>query len=216
MQKNIYNYHPITREYLNQGLADPDPLEPGNFLLPAHSTEIAPPNISAYEIAVYLVDEWVIMADHRGETWYLPNREPVEIKEIGVSPEQDWTLEPSALTLTELIKAKLKEINVVFEKSMSLVVTGYPEKEISSWAKQESEARAYVASNSASTPLIDALSTARNLPKAELVTRIIAKADLFAGVSGQLIGYRQSLEDQLNSLPQTATAEDVEAIVWKL
>jgi hypothetical protein len=121
--------------------------------------------------------------------------------------------EPS---LDELKATRLASINADFDLFMGEVVAGYPEKEISSWSKQESEARAYVASNTATTPLIDALTAARNLPKAELVNRIIEKADLFATASGQLIGYRQSLEDQINALPENATADDVKAIVWQL
>jgi hypothetical protein len=117
-------------------------------------------------------------------------------------------------TIDQLKAATLININADFAIAMNQVVAGYPEKEISSWAKQETEARAYIANNAASTPLIDALSTARGLDKTELVGRIIFKADLFATVSGQLIGKRQGLEDQLNALDETATAEDVEAIVW--
>lgn len=117
-------------------------------------------------------------------------------------------------SIQELIAARLNSINSSFQKAMTTVVVGYPEKEISSWAKQESEARAYVANNTANTPLIDALATARNIPKSDLVTRIINKADLFATASGQLIGKRHSLEDKLNALPSTAKAEDVEAIAW--
>lgn len=117
-------------------------------------------------------------------------------------------------TTIQLINERLLKINTEFSKAMNAVVAGYPEKEISSWAKQETEARAYQANNNAITPLVDALSQARGLEKAELVSRIIAKADLFASVSGSLIGKRQALEDQLNALPENATAENVEAITW--
>jgi hypothetical protein len=39
----IYNYHPETFEYLGEGYADPDPLEPGNWLIPASSATFPPP-----------------------------------------------------------------------------------------------------------------------------------------------------------------------------
>ncbi len=117
-------------------------------------------------------------------------------------------------TTESLIAAKRAEINAAFEQSMQLITSGYPSKEVSSWSKQEAEARAYVANNSAATPLIDALASSRSVNKAELVTRIFAKADLFAGVSGTLIGRRQGLEDDLNALPATATPEEIAAITW--
>lgn len=117
-------------------------------------------------------------------------------------------------SIAELKQNKRLEINGAFEQSMQQITNGYPSNEVSSWAKQETEARAFTADNSAATPLIDALSSARGVAKAELVSRIIAKADLFATVSGQLIGKRQALEDALDSLPETATAEDVAGIGW--
>jgi len=40
----IYNYHPDTYEYLGEGVADPDPLEPGNWLIPGSSVTFSPPD----------------------------------------------------------------------------------------------------------------------------------------------------------------------------
>lgn len=117
-------------------------------------------------------------------------------------------------TQAELKKAKLDEISREFEKAMQQVINGVPATERESWKKQEDEARAYAVDISASTPLIDALAASRSVDKAELVTRIIAKADLFAGISGTLIGRRQALEDELNALPESATPEDIAAITW--
>lgn len=119
-----------------------------------------------------------------------------------------------APTIESLIANRRYEINLSFENAMQQITKGYPGNEVSSWAKQESEARAYLANHSAQTPLIDALAAGRGVDKADLVGRIIAKADLFAGISGTLIGRRQALEDTLDALPETATAEDVAAIAW--
>jgi hypothetical protein len=117
-------------------------------------------------------------------------------------------------TQDALKKAKLAEINREFEKAMQQVIDGIPATERESWKKQEDEARAYISNNSSITPLIDALALSRSVDKVELVTRIIAKADLFAGISGTLIGRRQALEDALNALPKSATPEDIAAITW--
>lgn len=117
-------------------------------------------------------------------------------------------------SISELKQKKRLEINSAFEQSIQQITAGYPASEKSSWLKQESEARAFIANHSAPTPLVDHLSAERGVPKSELVTRILAKSDLFAAASGQLIGKRQRLEDQLDILDESATAADWDAISW--
>ena len=43
MPMNIYHFHPESGVFLEQGLADPDPLNEGQYLLPAYSTTESPP-----------------------------------------------------------------------------------------------------------------------------------------------------------------------------
>lgn len=117
-------------------------------------------------------------------------------------------------TLPYWIKMQKISITTQFEAAMQQITATVPANEISSWTKQEGEARRWIANNTVATPLIDALTQARGIEKTELVNRIILKADLFAGISGQLIGKRQALEDALDALPETATAEQVASINW--
>lgn len=121
---------------------------------------------------------------------------------------------PPPKALADFKADKNAEINAAFEFAIATIKSGYPADEVASWPKQEAEARAYQADALAVTPLLDALATTRGITKADLVTRIISKADLFANISGQLIGKRQKLEDDLNALPLTATKADVDLIVW--
>ena len=118
-----------------------------------------------------------------------------------------------APTLSELKLSKKAEITQAFNASMSQIVGNTPAHEITSWGKQEMEARAFVNPATATnpTPLIDNLATSRGISKALLATKIVAKADLFASYSGQLIGKRQGLEDSVEAATsKTALA----AIVW--
>lgn len=111
----------------------------------------------------------------------------------------------------ETVKArKLEEINSAYKQSIATLTPTYPDDERLTFDKQETEARAWLADNTSPTPFIDALAAGRQMDKAELVRRIIAKADAFALASGSLTGQRQRYEDMLDV---AETAEDVNAIV---
>lgn len=105
---------------------------------------------------------------------------------------------------------KLTEINDAYQQAIATLTPTYPDDERLTFDKQEQEARAWLADNSTSTPFVDALAAGRQMEKAELVSRIIAKADAFALASGSLTGQRQRYEDMLDV---AETADAVAAIV---
>ena len=112
-------------------------------------------------------------------------------------------------TIEELKASKLAEINSEYEVATSALVSTYPDTELLTFEKQEAEARAWKADNSASTPFLDSLARARGIDKAELVERVIIKAEAFQTAVATLTGLRQKYEDQL---VLALTAEDVAAI----
>lgn len=139
-------------------------------------------------------------SQHASENWYLVDGK--------LLPNQ-----PKILIVEKLKKLKLAEITLQFAIAMQQIVGDTPDYEISSWNKQEAEARAFsnAATTSNPTPLIDNLAAARGIPKALLASKIISKADLFSSYSGQLIGKRQGLEDSIDAATsKTALA----AITW--
>lgn len=207
----IYNFHPTTHEYIGTSLADPDPMVKDNWLIPANATTAAPPTFSQNEIAVFNDGEWLVQADYRGQEFYDENCEKVTITELGVTPLPEWTTEPPPPPLQSAISTKLANINASCEAEIAAISAGYPASEVLSWPKQEDEARAWTADNQAVTPLLDSLAAARGISKAELASRVIAKADLFAQLSGAIIGKRQGLEDQLDAISDGLTAEELEA-----
>jgi len=128
----------------------------------------------------------------------------------GIAVTEPEIIEPVPLTLTELKAQKIAEINYAFEQSMNQLKSGYPQDEILTWSKQESEARAYLADNNAETPLLDGYVIVKSVTKTNLANAIIAKADMFATICGQLVGKRQYLEDIING----ATIEGIANISW--
>jgi len=152
--------------------------------------------------------EWLI-----GDYWY-PTQEikkmtDDELAALGIVVTEiiDTPYEP---TLAELKLQKQAEINMAFEQAMSQVKAGYPDDEILTWSKQESEARAYLANNTAETPLLDGYVVVKNVPKNLLAHAIIAKADMFATICGSLVGKRQYLEDVIGN----ATLTNIQSITW--
>ena len=113
-------------------------------------------------------------------------------------------------TIDELRAAKLDEINSTYNTATSSLVSTYPNTELLTFDKQEQEARAWDADNTAETPLVDMLALGRQMDKAELVRRILLKADAFALATGYLTGQRQRYEDLLDA---ATTAEEIAAIV---
>lgn len=167
-----------------------------------------------YTGPVQLLDE---NGFHVGEADELPEGAPLitDKPEGFVKPKRvngAWVEGEDASVLFErAVKAKLGEINAAYEQEMSAIKAGYPLSEVLSWDKQEAEARAYQADSNAATPFIDALATERGMAKAELVSRIMAKVDMYEQTVGMLTGKRQRLEDQVLA---AQTVEGVSAVTW--
>lgn len=104
---------------------------------------------------------------------------------------------------------KLSEINGAYETAIAALTPTYPDSERLTFDKQEAEARAYIADSNADTPLLSALAEGRGIDRAELVRRVIAKADAFSSASGLITGLRQRYEDMLDA---ATTVEAVNAI----
>lgn len=106
----IYNYHPETGEYLGPDMADPDPLDEGNWLIPAYSTTQEPPQPGVNQTAVFMEGSWKLVADYRGLTYWLPDGSEHTIEDLGVEPPSDALDAPPPPSLEEVQAAKLKEV----------------------------------------------------------------------------------------------------------
>lgn len=82
----IYNADPVTGEFIGTAHADPDPLNPGNWLLPAHSCLAAPPPAGPGVASVRQGDGWLVVPDHRGTVYSTETGEPLEFSNLGDLP----------------------------------------------------------------------------------------------------------------------------------
>lgn len=117
----IYHYDPETLEYTGESFADPSPLEPGEWLVPAHATKIEPQVIAN--------DNQIMVFENN--IWLLKDKpeEFIEIFEDNMLPYQRnrWAEYPSigdqldalyhAGVFPEEMANKIKEVKDKYPKS---------------------------------------------------------------------------------------------------
>ncbi len=90
----IYHYHGQTGELLGTGYADPDPMSPGNWLIPALATLAKPPVPAQGSVACCLEHtRWKLLEDNRGTIYSTDSGQPQEHAELGPLPE-GFTTQP--------------------------------------------------------------------------------------------------------------------------
>lgn len=103
------------------------------------------------------------------------------------------------------------------DEMKSALLSGYPQAEIDSFYKQEKEALAYKADNSADTPMLKIIAQTRGVPFDLLVEKVLEKSSQFSHAMGAIIGQRQKFEDRILA---TESIEDLNVIenevkVWQ-
>lgn len=96
-------------------------------------------------------------------------------------------------------------------------LVGYSQAEIDSFYRQEKEALAWRADNSAQTPMLTQIAKVRGVPFDILVRKVLEKSDQFAVAIGMIIGKRQAFEDRLvqaNTLEELKQLE-LEVTQWQ-
>lgn len=80
----IHLFDQFTREYLRSVAADPDPLTPGGWLIPAFATDDAPPAAQPAKARIFAPGAgWSQVDDWRGQTGYTATGEPQTITTLG-------------------------------------------------------------------------------------------------------------------------------------
>jgi hypothetical protein len=115
------------------------------------------------------------------------------------------------ITLERAKAKKLSAITVEYNTSISALVGSTDKFELASWAKQEAEARAYVADNSSPTPLLSGMIIARGLGETVLVlaNKIIANADAHQTAYATILGTYQAKQKAITA---ATTIAEIQAI----
>jgi hypothetical protein len=116
-----------------------------------------------------------------------------------------WIDGYTAPTLADHKNDALADVRQKYAAKMDAVATPYTRTEQMTWDQQEKEARAYQADPAAAVPMLAALAAARGIALADLVGKIIAKADLYAAAIGAILGEQQWREDQIEAIAADGT-----------
>ncbi len=85
--KKAYSIHPMTKEYIGETVADPDPLVPDNWLIPAGAYLEEPPVGGQNETAVMGDNGWELLPDFRGTLFSKVDGAEVLHEAFGPAPE---------------------------------------------------------------------------------------------------------------------------------
>lgn len=139
----------------------------------------------------------------------------------------DTRLMTPETSLESLKDMKKKILSAQFTSEVNSIVGGATYFETASWRKQEEQARAWTLDNTVVTPLIDSLLETRNIgkvertteplevtegiaeTKAELVAKIIGKADAYEAIFGQLLGNYQT---RISAVDAATTVEELQVV----
>ena len=132
----------------------------------------------------------------------------IESSSDGKRKFQIFSAPPTNLE-TEKMK-KLEEINFKCDLILQQAVSSYPQTEQQTFYKQDYESTDYLKNpETAETPFLSMLSSARGIELAAMVAKVRYKTDTFASLSAYICGQRQAMEDKLGTC---TTIEDVQAI----
>jgi hypothetical protein len=164
------------------------------------------------------INAWSVPSDYREEGLFLSystSKTPHEVPACKQSSVKflGAMLVPASneMAIANAKHLKIAEINAACDRQSRSIKSSYPEAEVLSWPQQVKEAESLLSSPSASAPLLTALADARGITVPDLAELVIAKANAFSVVMGEIIGKRQHLEQLVQSMDSIG---DIEAVSW--
>lgn len=164
------------------------------------------------------INAWSVPRDYREDGLFLSystSKTPHEVPACKQSSVEflGTVLVPASkdMAIENARKLKITEINAACDSHSRSIKSSYPEAEILSWPQQVKEAESVLSNPSANAPLLTALADARGMNVPNLAELVIAKANAFSVVMGEIIGKRQYLEQLVQSME---TIDDIEAVSW--
>lgn len=83
----IYNYSGVTGEFIGESFADPDPMDVGNWLIPANACLDKPPTAAKGNCVRRVDSGWELAEDNRGTIYSTETGDPSTIEDLGPVPK---------------------------------------------------------------------------------------------------------------------------------
>ncbi|MEP2979042.1 MAG: hypothetical protein ABJO86_06125 [Lentilitoribacter sp.] len=119
---DIYNFHTQTGEYMGASRADANPLEAGEFLIPACATTLKPLQAGEGEKAVFDGNEWRIQKDNRGVDYWLDDGSHHTITELNQSIPDQALSEPPDLKNLSMRVGEFRDFMKFFSTDEQLAI----------------------------------------------------------------------------------------------
>lgn len=98
---------------------------------------------------------------------------------------------------------KFAEIDEAFQSKIDSLTAGWPEGEIKTWTKQETEAILLQSNPNAVTPTLSIIAATRGISVTELASRVLRDAALFTQATAYYVGLRHKARQKVQALPDT-------------
>ena len=224
--------------YLCQTVADADPMQPENWLIPAGCVETEPPEVKPEQAAKWQPEskKWAYLPDYRGKTAYrTDNGQPETVQTVGELPAHltliappgelhEWNAEKQAWQLNRAKQKAAEQARFQAAQAAKLAELAnaaqafvdahaktdiIPAFEQETWAMQGAEARAWAEEDNAPTPILDGIAKHRGIDRIELIRAALRKTQQYEALAAGVAGQRQALQVQIE---RAKTLDDLAAI----
>jgi hypothetical protein len=211
----IHHYHHKTKLYVSSTELELDPIA-NTPLLPAHSTQVEPPEAQANQVARWTGSAWELIADYRGYQAYDAQGVLHSIEEVAIEPNPEWTLERPFI-LSEAQQTKLNELTNLCEIT---ITSGFSSAALGSTHTYQSERDdqlnlSGVASSGSDWPFKCSPDDGQTWEYKQH-TAVQLKQVVDDGIQHKLtqLTKLQNLKQLVNDLPSESTQEDIDQITW--
>lgn len=210
----LHHYAPATGEYLGSSAADADPVNAGEYLMPAFCTQTAPPAAGEHETAVWQAGAWALVPDYRGHTYWLPDGSRGRVIKLGEAPPagalEDCPLHRVAADALALIDRQAETARLQF------ITPG--EGQAWTYMRKEREAEAYQADpnpDPANYQLLSACIPGDGADLAAVVVSVLAARDAWLVAGAAIEGIRRAAKTQIEAAPDAAAIQSIlDGLTW--